>query len=94
MPFHNDRPCLFDRQTIESFDAGQAGVYALYNDQEWIYIGRGEIRQRLLDHLNGNIPAINTNAPTHFIAEITSDALYREKQLLREYKTSCNAPPG
>ena len=90
MPFDNDKPWLFDRQAIESFDSGQTGVYAIYNAQRWIYIGRGEIRQRLLDHLNGDIPSINTNSPTHFRAEVTADSMNREKQLLREYAPVCN----
>ncbi len=40
MPFDNDQPWVFDRQGIESFSSSQTGVYAIYNAQEWIYIGR------------------------------------------------------
>lgn len=90
MPFENDKPWLFNRQAIESFESSQTGVYAIYNAQKWIYIGRGDIRQRLLDHLGGDIPTINTNSPTHFRAEITGDSVNREKQLLREYAPACN----
>jgi len=90
MPFENDKPWLFNRQAIESFASSQTGVYAIYNAQKWIYIGRGDIRQRLLDHLAGDIPSINTNTPTHFRAEITGDSIKREKQLLREYAPACN----
>ena len=94
MPFNNDRPWLFDRQAIESFDSGQTGVYAIYNARAWIYIGRGDIRQRLLDHLDGDVPGINTHAPTHFRAEVTDDSITREKQLLREYMPACNLRLG
>jgi hypothetical protein len=90
MPFDNDQPWVFNRQGIESFGSSQTGVYAIYNAQEWIYIGRGDIRQRLLDHFNGDIPSIGTHAPTHFRAEVTADAIKREKQLLREYPPVCN----
>ena len=94
MPFNNDRPWSFDRQAIESFQAGQTGVYAIYNARTWIYIGRGDIRQRLLDHLNGDIPSLNANSPTHFRAEVTDDSIKREQQLLREYSPACNPRVG
>ena len=90
MPFDNDQPWVFDRQGIESFGASHTGVYAIYNAQEWIYLGRGDIRQRLLEHFDGDIPSIATHAPTHFRAEVTADPINREKQLLREYPPSCN----
>jgi hypothetical protein len=94
MPFDNDKPWSFDRQAIESFHAGQTGVYAIYNARTWIYIGRGDIRQRLLDHLNGDIPPINASSPTHFRAEVTGDSIKREQQLLREYSPACNPRLG
>jgi hypothetical protein len=90
MPFNNDKPWLFDRQGIESFEVGQTGVYAIYNARTWIYIGSGDIRQRLLDHLSGDLPAMDAYAPTHFRAEVTGDSRGREKQLLREYMPACN----
>ena len=90
MPFDNDRPWVFDRPAIESFNADQTGVYAIYNARTWIYIGRGDIRQRLLAHLDGDISDITTHAPTHFRAEVTDDSVKREQQLLREYMPACN----
>jgi hypothetical protein len=90
MPFDNDKPWVFNRETIESFNAGQTGVYAIYNAQEWIYIGRGDIRSCLLNHFGGDIPAIVTHSPTNFRFEVTADAVNREKQLLREYAPACN----
>ena len=90
MPFNNDKPWVFNQQAIESFNSGQTGVYAIYNANKWIYIGRGDIRQRLLGHLNGDLPAIGTHTPTHFRAEVTDDAATREKQLLLEYMPACN----
>ena len=90
MSFDNDKAWSFNREAIESFNAGQTGVYAIYNARKWIYIGRGDIRQRLLDHLDGDIPSINTNSPTHFRAEVTDNSIRREQQLLREYMPACN----
>lgn len=94
MPFDNDKPWAFDRQAVESFQAGQTGVYAIYNARTWIYIGRGDIRQRLLGHLDGDMPVIDTHAPTHFRAEVTGDSIKREQQLLREYAPACNPRIG
>ena len=94
MPFDNDKPWMFNRETIESFNAGQPGVYAIYNAQEWIYIGRGDIRHRLLNHFGGDLPSIGTHSPTHFRFEVTADAINREKQLLREYAPACNPRMG
>src|SRR2546428_8913540 len=90
MPFNNDRPWSFDRQAIESFQAGQTGVHAIYNARTWIYIGRGAIRQRLLDHLNGAIPSPNANSPTHFRPEVTDDSIKCKQHLLRAYSPTCN----
>ena len=90
MAFNNDKAWLFNREAVESFNAGQTGVYAIYNARTWIYIGRGDIRQHLLDHLAGDIPDIATHAPSHFRAEVTDDSLKREQQLLREYMPACN----
>src|SRR5260370_18405711 len=56
MPFDNDRPWSFDRQSIESFQASHTGVYAIYNARTGINIGQGAIRQRFLDQLTGAIP--------------------------------------
>jgi len=90
MSFDNDKAWSFNKEAIESFNVGQMGVYAIYNARTWIYIGRGDIRQRLLDHLNGDVPSINANSPTHFRAEVTGDSVKREQQLLREYMPACN----
>ena len=90
MAFDNDKAWVFDQETVGSFTAGQTGVYAIYNSRRWIYIGRGDIRQRLLAHLDGEIPDITTHAPTHFRAEVTDDSVKREQQLIREYMPACN----
>jgi hypothetical protein len=90
MPFDNDQPWLFNRETIESFNAGQTGVYAIYNSKQWIYIGHGDIRQRLLDHFCGDMPSLGTYSPTHFRFEVTANSVTRERELIREYVPACN----
>src|SRR5438445_13147264 len=66
MPFNNDRPWSFDREAIESFQAGQTGLSAIHNAPPWIYIGLGDIRQPSMDHLTDDTHALNTNSPTNF----------------------------
>ena len=65
------------------------GVYALYDNNITIYIGRaaGEsvtIRSRLQDHKSGREGPC-TQGATHYRREVTSRAVSREKELLEEY---------
>jgi len=65
MPFPQQVPQPFTRESISSLFPGQIGVYGLFNSGGWIYIGRGDMRNRLLDHLNGDNAWISLFAPTH-----------------------------
>jgi len=84
----------FARTDIESLNLNQTGVYVIYNSQEWIYVGRGDIRERLLAHLNGDIPCILKNSPTGWKAEVTGDSARREKELIVELQPKCNQKVG
>jgi hypothetical protein len=94
MPFNNSVIYPFTKESVQSINPGQIGVYGVFKNNTWIYIGRGDIRQRLLDHLNGDIPCILSNQPTSWIAEVTSNDVAREKQLLSEFITTCNQRVG
>ena len=66
------------------------GVYALYDGQELIYIGRasGEgvtIRSRLQAHHRGDDGRCTQQA-IHYRREVTTDPISREQELLEEYK--------
>ena len=68
----------------------EAGVYALYDDDECIYIGRAKgdtttIRSRLQDHLGGREGECTQDA-THYRREVTSSPVSREKELLEEFQ--------
>lgn len=71
------------------------GVYGIFNTG-WIYIGKGEIRNRLLAHLSGNDgnPCLLPSGPTHFVYEVTPFADSREKQLINEFLPPCNRRVG
>jgi excinuclease UvrABC nuclease subunit len=74
----------------------EPGVYALYDGNITIYIGRASgtntIRKRLQDHISGNEGTCTQNA-THYRREVNYDPIAREKQLLEEYKYDYNKLP-
>jgi excinuclease UvrABC nuclease subunit len=75
----------------------QAGVYALWQDDEMIYLGRAlSIRQRLLDHLQRSDSPCMTDA-THYTWELALRPEAREAELLAQFRARhgrlprCNA---
>ena len=92
MPFpqQNQRP--FRRESIESLTPNQHGVYGILNSREWVYIGRGDIRERLLAHLTGTggQPALLSRRPTRYVTEVTANDAEREKELIAELDPVCN----
>jgi hypothetical protein len=95
MPFVQQQTHLFNRSDVESLTPGQIGVYGIYRQNSWIYIGKGDIRQRLLAHLNGDNAAILECRPTHWVGEVTkNDPSVREKELIAECLPICNQRIG
>jgi hypothetical protein len=94
MPFKVTWSGQFTRTDIEALHPGQMGVYGLYNQIRWVYIGSGDIRQRLLDHLGGDNSCITAQRPTHWVAEVTINYIQREKELIVEYDPICNRRVG
>lgn len=71
------------------------GCYGLYGgSQGWVYVGKGDIRERLLRHVNGDNPCITRHQPTHWVDEVTSDHDRRERELILELKPTCNQRVG
>jgi hypothetical protein len=95
MPFPQQTARPFTRNAIEAITPGQMGCYGLFvNGGPWVYIGKGDIRRRLLDHLNGDNPCITRNRPTHFCDAVTADLDEEEKRLILEYPSTCNKKVG
>ena len=94
MPFSEQESRLFTKQGIEWLDPGQVGVYGIFKTDRWVYVGRGDIRDRLMAHFNGDDECINQQAPTHWVAEVTADAVNREKELILELTPACNRRVG
>lgn len=95
MPFVQQTPRLFNRTNIEAIQPGLIGVYGIFKQGQWIYVGKGEIRARLLAHFNGDNPLITRMLPTHYVDEVlNTDPSTREKQLILELQPICNQKVG
>ncbi len=94
MPFPKQTARAFTRANIENLKTGQMGVYGLYKQGQWIYIGRGDIRARLLDHFNGDNACIVRAVATHWYDVVTADHVAQEKKLILEYDPACNQKVG
>jgi hypothetical protein len=96
MPFTQQVARLFTRENIEAINPDQYGVYGLFKEGSWVYIGKGDIRNRLLGHFNGDNPYIVQAVPTHWVDEVCIDPVMslREKQLIIECKPMCNQKVG
>lgn len=94
MPFPNQTPRAFTKANVESLNPSQMGCYGLYRANSWVYIGKGDIRDRLLKHLNGDNPCITRQQPTHWVDMVTSDYDNQEKRLILELGPICNQRVG
>lgn len=74
----------------------ESGVYALYDDDGTIYIGKGDgengIRERLQAHKRGDEGDCTKNA-SYYRRETCSNPKAREKKLLEEYKEAHDKLP-
>lgn len=94
MPFPKQSPRLYTRAGIEILNPDQMGVYGIYRDGLWIYVGRGDIRKQLLAHLNGDNPRITRENPTHYVTMLTNDHVRIEKALIVELNPVANRKVG
>jgi hypothetical protein len=90
MPFANKmRP--YTKESILALSANQSGVYGIFHDTVAIYIGSGDLRDRLLDHISGDNACITANTPNLWTGEVLpSEPTGREGELIREYRPKCN----
>ena len=94
MPFTEQTPRQFTRANIEAHKPEQMGCYGLSREREWVYVGKGDIRARLLDHLNGDNPCIMNRVPTHWVDAVTEDYDNLEEELILELNPTCNKRVG
>lgn len=94
MPFAQQNPRLFNQFNIEAINGNPNGVYGIFRQGQWIYVGSGDIRTRLLAHLNGDNSCITNQKPTHYVDEVTQQYKAREKELILELSPVCNKKVG
>ncbi|MGH6735017.1 MAG: hypothetical protein ACRECX_02905 [Methyloceanibacter sp.] len=94
MAFPAQTPQPFTRAGIEWLNPGQRGVYGIFRQGLWIYVGKGDLRNNLLTHFNGDNPDILKHQPTHYVTEVTANEDAREKQLQLELKPVANKRVG
>ncbi len=83
----------FNEAWIRIYAPVGSGVYAIYAQQRWLYIGEAEdVRSQLLRHLAGEIPCIGEHQPTHFAFQSvpTEERAARQRELIAEYHPACN----
>lgn len=94
MPFPEQAPKPFTRARVEQITPGQKGCYGLFKGTTCVYVGKGDIRDRLLAHLNGDNACITREAPTHWVDTVTNDMDSVEKALILELDPVCNKKVG
>jgi hypothetical protein len=85
-PSARERRYRFSRIVIAGAP-DDVGIYALWEDDELVYYGRGAIRARLLQHLERRERA------THYSWELCKDPAEREAALLNEHERAFGRPP-
>jgi hypothetical protein len=94
MPFPQQTSRPFTQASVEALTPNQIGVYGLFRTDAWVYVGRGDIRARLLSHLNGGNPAITAQRPTHYVTWVTSNDEAMEATLILELSPIANKKVG
>ena len=94
MPFPKQEIRTYTKAGIEWLAPDQNGVYGIFRSDAWIYVGRGDLRDRLLDHFNGDNPAITKERPTGYVTELTGNHVARERELILELRPLANQKVG
>lgn len=94
MPFPTQLPRVYTKSDIEAITPGQMGVYGIFRQGQWVYVGSGDVRDRMLAHVNGDNACINGERATHWVSEITSNFTAREEALIIELAPTCNKKVG
>lgn len=93
MPIGDPQGFAWTRQSIVANAPNSSGVYAIYNQQRWIYVGEsGDIQARLLQHFNGDNACITNSSPTGFQYELSPAAqrVARQDAWIAKLNPICN----
>jgi excinuclease UvrABC nuclease subunit len=98
MPWNGTTGFQFNRASVLLNAPEQSGVYALFNEGVWVYIGEAKnIRDRLLQHLtNEENACVARSHPQWFAYELVSPVyrVARQDQLILELHPTCNKRLG
>lgn len=101
MPWNGTGRLAFNQPSVNAYAPAVSGVYALFNEGQWIYFGEsGDIRDRLTQHLrNETNPCVARSRPQFFAYEqVAGEAARkaRQNELIREYwhQGLCNQKLG
>jgi hypothetical protein len=94
MPFPKQDPRPFTKEGIEWLGPNQNGVYGIFRSDAWVYVGRGDLRTRLLAAFNGENPRITRERPTSFVTLVTTNDVEMEKALILELNPIANQKVG
>lgn len=93
MPFPSTTGHFFNDSYVRANAPNRSGVYGLYTQTQWFYVGESDdIQRRLLEHLSESGTCISRHAPTGFIYELAeaSSRVARQNALIRELAPACN----
>jgi hypothetical protein len=98
MPFVPNDFHAWNRQTIINDTPAASGVYGIFREGLWIYVGESaDMQSRLVQHLTGDDSAdIRAQAPIGFTFEQVAAAarMARQRQLIAELNPVCNRNRG
>jgi predicted GIY-YIG superfamily endonuclease len=83
----------FDEQSVLTYAPSEMGVYFIYRTGKWLYVGHGNVQERLLGHVRGDKPELQREDAMWFMFETCKteeEAIAREKVLLFSYRPACN----
>ena len=83
----------FNEAWVRIYAPAGSGVYAIYAQGRWLFIGEAEdVRGQLLRLLGGENPCIMHQGPTHFAFQSvpSPDRLAWQRELIAEYQPACN----
>jgi hypothetical protein len=93
VPFPEQSRRPFVAEEIERLPPGCRGVYGLFNETGCVFVGKGNLRERLLSHLKSGFTeearCVRQSAPTFFLFEETENFVVRHMGLVVEYAPKC-----
>lgn len=91
MPFAMNQGIPFDEANVFYRAPAMPGVYGIFRDGQWIYVGESNsIQRRLNEHLGDLLHNMHRYGPTHFVYELCDNRITRQNQLILECAPCCN----